>query len=63
MFINVLPGVFKGSTNNTDRHDITAILLKVALNTIMHNTNPSKNMSGSCMENSAPLARKKTNTQ
>ena len=28
------------STNKTDRHDITEILLTVALNTITHNTNP-----------------------
>jgi hypothetical protein len=27
-------GRFPGSTNKTDRHDITVILLKVALNTI-----------------------------
>jgi hypothetical protein len=28
------------STNKTDRHDITEILLKVTLNTITPNTNP-----------------------
>ena len=28
------------STNKTDRHDIAKILLKVALNTINHNSNP-----------------------
>ena len=31
------PGTLISSTNKTDRHDITEILLKVALNTISHN--------------------------
>ena len=30
------PGTLVSSTNKTDRHDITEILLKVALNTINH---------------------------
>ena len=30
------PGTSDSSTNKTDRHDITEILLKVALNTIYH---------------------------
>jgi hypothetical protein len=30
----VFPGLSVSSTNKTDRHDITEILLKVALNTI-----------------------------
>ena len=30
------PGIPVSSTNKTDRHDITEILLKVALNTITH---------------------------
>jgi hypothetical protein len=30
------PGTPVSSTNKTDRHDITEILLKVALNTIKH---------------------------
>jgi hypothetical protein len=30
------PGTLVSSTNKTDRHDITEILLKVALNTITH---------------------------
>jgi hypothetical protein len=30
------PGIPVSSTNKTDRHDITGILLKVALNTINH---------------------------
>jgi hypothetical protein len=34
------PGTPVSSTNKTDRHDITEILLKVALNTI--NQNPRK---------------------
>jgi hypothetical protein len=33
-----LPGTLVSSTNKTDRHNITEILLKVALNTI--NPNP-----------------------
>ena len=32
------PGTPVSSTNKTDRHDITEILLKVALNTIKHKT-------------------------
>jgi hypothetical protein len=32
-------GTLVSSTNNTDRHDITEILLKVALNTIHQPTN------------------------
>ena len=32
------PGTSVSSTNKTDRHDITEILLKVALNTINHKT-------------------------
>jgi hypothetical protein len=32
------PGMLVSSTNKTDRHDITEILLKVALNTINHPT-------------------------
>jgi hypothetical protein len=31
------------STNKTDRHDITEILLKVALNTTKENKNKNKN--------------------
>jgi hypothetical protein len=31
-----LPGTLVSSTNKTDHHDITEILLKVALNTIPH---------------------------
>jgi len=31
------PGTPASSTNKTDRHDITEILLKVTLNTITHN--------------------------
>jgi hypothetical protein len=31
------PGTFVSSTNKTDRHDITEILLKVELNTITLN--------------------------
>jgi len=31
------PGILVSSTNTTDRHDITEILLKVALNTITIN--------------------------
>ena len=34
------PGTPVFSTNNTDRHDITEILLKVALNTIILNPPP-----------------------
>jgi hypothetical protein len=30
------PGTLVSSTNKTDHHDITEILLKVALNTITH---------------------------
>jgi hypothetical protein len=30
------PGIPVSSTNKTDRHDMTEILLKVALNTITH---------------------------
>jgi hypothetical protein len=33
------PGIPVSSTNKTDRHDITEILLKVGLNTITHNFN------------------------
>jgi len=33
------PGIPVSSTNKTERHDITEILLKVALNTINTNTN------------------------
>ena len=33
------PVISVSSTNKTDRHDITEILLKVALNTIQHKTN------------------------
>ena len=33
------PGTPMSSTNKTDRHDITEILLKVALNTIKPNQN------------------------
>jgi hypothetical protein len=33
------PGTLVSSTNKTDCHDITEILLKVALNTINHPTN------------------------
>ena len=33
------PGMLVFSTNKTDRHDITEILLKMALNTIKHQTN------------------------
>ena len=33
------PDTLVSSTNKTDRHDITEILLKVALNTINHNSN------------------------
>jgi hypothetical protein len=33
------PGSPVSSTNKTDRHDITEILLKVALNTIKQTTN------------------------
>jgi hypothetical protein len=40
----VYPGTPISSTNKTDRHDITEILLKVALNTI--NPNPLDNESG-----------------
>jgi hypothetical protein len=32
------PGIPVSSTNKTDRHDITQILLKVALNTIITRT-------------------------
>jgi hypothetical protein len=32
----VSPGTLISSTNKTDRHDITEILLKMALNTISH---------------------------
>ena len=35
------PNTPLSSTNKTDRHDITEILLKVALNTINHNNNPN----------------------
>jgi len=35
------PGTPVSCTNKTDRHDITDILLKVALNTINPNLNPS----------------------
>ena len=31
-----LPGTQVSSTNRTDRHDITEILLKVALNTVIY---------------------------
>ena len=34
------PGIYVSSTNKTECHEITEILLKVALNTINH-TNPS----------------------
>ena len=34
------PGIAVSSTNKTDRHDITEILLKVALNTITLIPNP-----------------------
>jgi hypothetical protein len=34
------PGPPVSSTNKTDRHDITEILLKVALNTITHHHPP-----------------------
>ena len=34
------PGISVSSTNKTDHHDITEILLKVALNTITHHTHP-----------------------
>jgi hypothetical protein len=37
------PGTPVSSTTKTDRHDITEILLKVALNTI--NQNPTNNIS------------------
>ena len=37
-----LPGTPVSSTNKTDCHDITEILLKVALNTITHNPKSSK---------------------
>jgi hypothetical protein len=40
----VFHGTPISSTNKTDRHDITEILLKVALNTI--NPNPLDNESG-----------------
>jgi len=36
----VFSGYSISSTNKTDRHDITEILLKVVLNTINHQTNP-----------------------
>ena len=36
------PGTLVSSTNKTDRHDITEILLKVALNTITLTPNPIK---------------------
>jgi hypothetical protein len=36
------------STNKTDRHDITEILLKVALNTIKQTTYSFKSRSGLC---------------
>jgi hypothetical protein len=35
------PGAPISSTNRTDRHDITEILLKVALNTIKQQTFPA----------------------
>jgi hypothetical protein len=35
----VVPGTPVSSTNRTDRHDITEILLKVALNTLNQPTN------------------------
>ena len=37
------PGPPVSSTNKTDRHDITEILLKVALNTIKQTTNQNRN--------------------
>ena len=43
------PGPPVSSTNKTDRHDITEILLKVALNTIKQINKPSWNYDISCM--------------
>jgi hypothetical protein len=40
------PGPPLSSTNKTDRHDITEILLKVALNTIKPNQSRFDNMNG-----------------
>ena len=34
----VFPGILVSSTNKSDRHDITEILLKVALNAMNHKT-------------------------
>jgi hypothetical protein len=38
----VSPGPPVSSTNKTDRHDITEVLLKVALNTIKQNKTKQK---------------------
>jgi hypothetical protein len=40
------PGPAVSSTNKTDRHDITIILLKVALNTITHLAHPEDSILG-----------------
>jgi hypothetical protein len=46
------PGTPISSTNKTDRHDITEILLKVALNTIKQTNKPSLSLLEFCQKNS-----------
>jgi len=45
------PGPLVSSTNKTDRHDITEIVLKVALNTIKQTTNYTRQL---VLDNSWP---------
>jgi len=42
------PGIQISSTNKTDRHDITEILLKVTLNTMNQPTNQPTNLIQNC---------------
>ena len=42
------PGTQVSSTNNTDRHDIAELLLKVALSTIKHPPTPQHKSACTC---------------
>jgi hypothetical protein len=59
------PGTPVSSINKTDRHDITEILLKVALNTINHNQPPFSTMFSaiSWMSVEVPLIKQGTAKQ